>query len=197
MGAGWLQNGAIESNGQITWTGTAEGNEATAWSWWATHTAGYGDVVANTVYYTQATGSGSSTATFRITSTREYALPVITKDYLYMPDLVVTSLSATSNEVRVTIKNAGTAPTVNNFWVDVSFDPRVQPPQINQPWPRIASHGVVWGVTDNLAPGESLELVTGGDYFLDRRTAAGRRIRRGRRSGPMSIRSIGRRPGAR
>jgi len=93
-------------------------------------------------------------------------LPMVIGKFTYMPDLIVTGLTATASQVRVTIQNVGNAPTVNDFWVDVSFDPRVQPPRINQPWPTIASHGVVWGVTRSLSAGESLELVTGGDYYF-------------------------------
>jgi hypothetical protein len=82
-------------------------------------------------------------------------LPIVLKNFVPLPDLVVDSLSATGDVVTVVIRNAGTAPAVGAFWVDVYFNPS-QTPTVNQRWDSIASHGVVWGVTTTIAPGESL-----------------------------------------
>lgn len=103
----------------------------------------------------------------RVYSNEDYIfyLPVICRKSVDLPDLVVSELVATTTEVRVMIRNVGNRTTSDDFWVDVSFNPYECPPQINQPWPQIASAGVVWGVTRELAAGESLELVTGGDYY--------------------------------
>ena len=79
---------------------------------------------------------------------------------------MIDDLTADANTVTVVIRNAGNASTVNDLWVDVSFDPTSRPPRINQLWKTIAAHGVVWDVTKNLAPGESLTLVNnGGDPY--------------------------------
>ncbi|GAB4424367.1 MAG: hypothetical protein Kow0031_03290 [Anaerolineae bacterium] len=93
-----------------------------------------------------------------------YYLPVIFKGYFPAPDLVVEHLVASSDGVTVTIRNQGDEPVTDSFWVDVYFDP-AQPPELNQPWPTLASHGQVWGVAQSLAPGESLTLTSGGPYF--------------------------------
>jgi hypothetical protein len=93
-------------------------------------------------------------------------LPFILKDFSAAPDLVVESLSAGSGGVTVTLRNAGTAPVTNAFWVDVYFNPNPAPPHLNQPWDTIAEAGAVWGVTKTLAPGESLILTSGGPYYV-------------------------------
>jgi len=95
----------------------------------------------------------------------EIRLPVIYKGFVLQPDLVVTAVEATTSAARVIIQNVGTIATVNDFWVDLYFNPVTRPPRINQQWQFIAPAGVAWGVTRSLAPGESLELVTGGDYY--------------------------------
>ena len=65
----------------------------------------------------------------------------------------------------MTIENSGRAETGSPFWVDLYFNP-VTTPSVNHPWNTIASRGAVWGVTKNLAPGESLVLTTGaGDPY--------------------------------
>ncbi len=91
-------------------------------------------------------------------------LPIIVSGFVSAPDLMVDDIRATSTGVTVTIRNAGTAAAVDEFWVDVYFNPS-QTPGLNQPWDAIASYGAVWGVTQPLAPGESLVLTTGGTYY--------------------------------
>jgi hypothetical protein len=93
-------------------------------------------------------------------------LPMVLKSQgAAAPDLTVESLTATSNQVEVVIKNWGSAPVTDAFWVDVYFDPSVTP-SLNQPWDTIASHGVVWGVTTSIPAGGSLTLITSGDYYF-------------------------------
>src|SRR6185503_16482371 len=91
-------------------------------------------------------------------------LPVIMKDLVLAPDLVVDSLVAANNTVTVTLKNIGNAPSVDSFWVDVYFNPS-QTPGLNKPWDTIAPAGAVWGVTQTLGPSESLTLTSGGAYY--------------------------------
>lgn len=81
------------------------------------------------------------------------------------PDLVVDSLVATTSAVTVTVRNQGTAPVTDAFWVDVYFNP-TKTPALNEPWDTIASHVAVWGVTDPIPAGSSLALTTGGQYYL-------------------------------
>jgi murein DD-endopeptidase MepM/ murein hydrolase activator NlpD len=92
-------------------------------------------------------------------------LPLIFKHHVSGPDLVVDSLVATSDAVTVTIKNQGSTPVTDEFWVDVYFNP-TETPSLNHPWDTITSHGVVWGVTTSIPPGSSLVLTTGGDYYF-------------------------------
>jgi len=59
----------------------------------------------------------------------------------------------------VTITNVGDAATEAGFWVDLYLNP-TQVPTANQPWYDMCGlepcHGIVWGVSDPLAPGESI-----------------------------------------
>jgi hypothetical protein len=98
---------------------------------------------------------------------RRLYLPLIFKNAVFAPDLVVDDLNATGSVVTVVIRNAGTAPVVDAFWVDVYFDPD-QTPAVNKPWDAIAGHGVVWGVTTPIQPGGSLVLTNdiGDPYYF-------------------------------
>jgi hypothetical protein len=59
----------------------------------------------------------------------------------------------------VTITNVGDAATEAGFWVDLYLNPE-QVPTANQPWYNVCGlepcHGIVWGVSEPLAPGESI-----------------------------------------
>jgi hypothetical protein len=92
-------------------------------------------------------------------------LPIVFKDFAPASDLVVDNLVATSSAVTVTIRNAGTSAVVDDFWVDVYFNPS-QTPSLNHPWDTIASHGATWGVTADIQAGGVLTLTTGGDYYV-------------------------------
>jgi uncharacterized repeat protein (TIGR01451 family) len=91
-------------------------------------------------------------------------LPHLVRNTFVAPDLAIDGVSATTGGVTVTLRNAGNAPVLDPFWVDVYFDPR-ETPRVNRPWPFIAAHGAAWGVTQPLAPGESLTLTSGGVYY--------------------------------
>ena len=96
----------------------------------------------------------------------ELYLPIIFKDFASTADLEIVpdSLIATSTSVTLQIRNNGTGPVSDDFWVDVYFDPS-QTPALNKPWDTLAPAGAVWGVTQTLQPGEVLILTTGGDYY--------------------------------
>jgi hypothetical protein len=96
-------------------------------------------------------------------------LPIILKDALILPDLVINNLTATSNSVTLTLRNQGNAPVTDAFWVDVYFNPSVTP-SLNKRWQDIAPQGVVWGVTgaglSQLTPGGTLTLTTNGPFYF-------------------------------
>ncbi len=98
-------------------------------------------------------------------------LPLILRGFTSGPDLVIDSLSAGSGGPEVVIRNAGNAPVVDAFWVDVYFNP-TETPGLNKTWPMIAPAGAVWGVTQTLAPDEELTLTVGGAYYDAGRSSA-------------------------
>ncbi len=93
-------------------------------------------------------------------------LPVMLNNFIYLPDLVITSIVANGDEVTVVIENQGNAPSRNDYWVDVYFNPSVTP-SLNVAWQDIAPAGAVWGVTQDLLPGESLTLTIGDEFYND------------------------------
>jgi uncharacterized repeat protein (TIGR01451 family) len=107
-------------------------------------------------------GGGPNQTTVRYYRTR---LPLAARNYAVGPDMVIDDLIASSSGVSMIIRNAGNAPTTDEFWVDVYFSPS-QTPALNLPWDAIASHGVVWGVPVSIPPGGSLTLVTGEAYYF-------------------------------
>jgi hypothetical protein len=90
-------------------------------------------------------------------------LPLAAHRYADAPDLVIQSLTADSNGVRLVVANQGNAPVTDEFWVDVYLDPRSAPTRVNQTWLDLADQGLVWGVTQSalakLVPGGSLTLI--------------------------------------
>jgi hypothetical protein len=96
-------------------------------------------------------------------------MPVVMNRYAVAPDLVIQSITASSNRVQLVIANQGTAPVLNDFWVDVYINPRVAPTAVNQPWYDLADEGLVWGVVGQglsaLMPGGTLTLSTGDQYY--------------------------------
>lgn len=84
------------------------------------------------------------------------------------PDLVVEELIVGSYGVQVVIRNQGTAPAVNGFWVDVYINPRVAPRAVNQVWADLADQGLTWGVNAAalpLQPGDTLVLSVNDRYY--------------------------------
>jgi uncharacterized repeat protein (TIGR01451 family) len=93
-------------------------------------------------------------------------LPLVFRNHVVAPDLVVESVSATSDDVQVVIRNAGNGPVSDEFWVDVYIDPHPVPTAVNQIWPDLASQGLAWGVTMDLQPGDVLTLIVGDAYYV-------------------------------
>jgi hypothetical protein len=95
-------------------------------------------------------------------------LPLVAKDHLVAPDLVVQSLAATDDNVTVTILNQGNAPVTDEFWLDIYINPNPAPTAVNQIWPDLAGQGLVWGITASalpLAPGGVFTLTVGDAYY--------------------------------
>lgn len=132
-------------------TGTTE-----AWEW-VTQYAHTGHSLRNIAEFWWEDQHGSAEAS---PSTLQY-LPLVMKSYVMMPDLVIDAVEVRGDVAEVVIRNAGNQRVVDDFWVDLSFNPSTRPPRINQPWSTIAAHGLVWGViADNadLDPGQTVTL---------------------------------------
>ena len=109
-----------------------------------------------------------------ITPLRRIYLPLVMRNYVVAPDLVVAQLLASPNQIVVVIRNQGDAPVLslptNEFWVDVYINPTTPPTAVNQTWQHLGTQGLAWGVTADalpLAPGGVLTLTaaaTGGPY---------------------------------
>jgi hypothetical protein len=90
-------------------------------------------------------------------------MPLLSNNYAVGPDLIVESIQATANNVRLIIKNQGNAPVESGFFVDVYMNPSPAPTRVNQTWLDLANEGLVWAVTgqqalSKLIPGGSLTL---------------------------------------
>lgn len=98
-------------------------------------------------------------------------LPAACRRYAHGPDLTVTSIHVDADGIAVTVHNAGNAPVVDGFWVDLYVAPREAPTAVGQIWQDLGEWGMVWGVTGDalpLAAGASLTL-RGGDALYDAR----------------------------
>ncbi len=110
--------------------------------------------------YTISDGNGGSdTATVTVTVGRNYIyLPMVVKPGPQAPDLVITSLAATSSTVEVVLTNQGPVDTAAGFWVDFYVAPSSVPTAANQLWQDVSSEGIAWGITEPIVAGESLTL---------------------------------------
>ena len=96
-----------------------------------------------------------------------YYLPVISKNWACQPDLIIASTNVQPT-IAVTITNTGNCSTGNGFWVDFEVEPNPPPTKVNDvcDFPHVSCIGaIVWGVTKNLEPGESLMLLLGDEYY--------------------------------
>lgn len=96
-------------------------------------------------------------------------LPLVTGNISAVPDLIVRSLKASSIAVTVTISNIGSAPVVDEFWVDLYVDPHPAPTGANQVWnDGRSTQGVAWGITAPalpMQPGDVLTLTLNSPYY--------------------------------
>lgn len=149
-----------------------------------------GTQIINTAYVTSDEGSSASdsvtiTVTSPQTGTTIY-LPIIMRNFVSGPDLIVESVSVVSGQPEVVIKNIGNA-TANppyggyvnknygGFWVDLyAFAPADDPGLGNivedHDWKFYDLQGrdiigKVWFVTGSIAPGDAITLTVGGTYY--------------------------------
>ena len=95
-------------------------------------------------------------------------LPLLVKNHLVAPDLVVEQITVTGEDVRVAIANRGNGPASEEFWVDFYVDPAPAPNTVNQMWHELAEAGLAWEVTAALLPlepGEALTLTLGDEHY--------------------------------
>lgn len=96
-------------------------------------------------------------------------LPLVMKDFISAPDLVIETIIAQTDTISLVIKNQGNAPVVNEFWVDAYINPNPPPSAPNQTWPELADQGLVWGVETpavaQLVPGGRITLTIDDAYF--------------------------------
>jgi hypothetical protein len=89
---------------------------------------------------------------------------------------VVQSIEANGSNVRVVIRNQGTGPVLDEFWVDAYIAPTSAPTMVNQIWTQVGIQGLAWGVTadafPSLLPGGTLTLNVGDKYFVGDRSHA-------------------------
>ena len=86
-------------------------------------------------------------------------------NFVAAPDLVVESVTTSGSDVSVVIRNNGTAATTDGFWVDLFVNPSVIPTQVNDTLDTLSATGLVWGVEETLAAGESITLTRNGTHF--------------------------------
>ena len=169
-GAHYVSGGTLDAN-TVRW---AVPSLATATSVQVSFVVTASQTITNSDYRVSAEGDVSAVGqqpvvTIVQTPSKIYLPIVLNKPSIqpvvYAPDLVVKSLTASSNRVQVVIQNVGNAPVTDAFWVDVYFDPST-PPELNQPWDTIASYGTIWGVTVPIQAGDNLALTTDqGDLY--------------------------------
>ena len=95
-------------------------------------------------------------------------LPLVSRNALMAPDLIVQNLVVTHRSVQVVIKNQGNAPVNDDFWVDVYINPNPAPTHVNQVWWMLGKEGLVWGVKDTalpIQPGGVMTLTLGDRYY--------------------------------
>ncbi|KAA3662913.1 MAG: choice-of-anchor D domain-containing protein, partial [Chloroflexi bacterium] len=127
----------------------------------------------NTTYHYRVVGTNAKGSTIGIDqtfTTPEYVpstfsiyIPIIVMPSY--PDLIVQSVMASSTNVEVVIKNAGSLATVDSFWVDLYINPTTPPTGANQTWETNGGEGIAWGVETTLDPGESLTLTLSSPYY--------------------------------
>jgi len=123
-------------------------------------------VVASTTYDPDLDNNQTAISTTRELST--IYLPVILHNAVNVPDLIVTDLSVSNDNIQIVIENLGNLAVTDAFWVDVYIDPTVAPVAVNQTWQQLGDYGAVWGVEGAalpILPGETLILTMSDSYY--------------------------------
>ncbi len=95
-------------------------------------------------------------------------LPSILNNYTALPDLIVTSIVVTNNDIAIGIKNVGNRSVNQPFWVDAYFNPSTPPTAVNQTIQTLGSEGMVWGIDASalpLAPNKTLTITSNSSYY--------------------------------
>ncbi len=103
-----------------------------------------------------------------VSTIKRIYLPIILNNFTALPDLIVQSITPSSNNLTVVLANIGNAPVTDGFWVDAYFNPAPIPTAVNQTIATIPAEGIVWGVNNNtlpLNPGETLTLTISSPYY--------------------------------
>lgn len=96
-------------------------------------------------------------------------IPVVQKNFVNGPDLVISNLSLSNNNIEITLQNIGYSPVRSGFWVDLYISPDITPTEVNQIWQNLGDHGAVWGVDDDsflLNAGETITLKFDDKYYF-------------------------------
>jgi hypothetical protein len=141
-----------------------EGTDETAVSARLTNLLGH-----TTYHYRVVAQNGYGTAygaDMVFTTTLVRYLPLVRRGAVLGPDLVVQQIQVVDHDVLVVLANAGGAPAVDDFWVDLYVNPSTPPTGVNQTWQtQGCAQGIAWGVTQDLAPGEALTLTLSSPYL--------------------------------
>ncbi|NJN92962.1 MAG: DUF11 domain-containing protein [Anaerolineales bacterium] len=141
-----------------------------------------GSVISGTVLSNQANALSSRTpfTTSNIvshsvtTATVNSFLPIILKEFVPAPDLVITNFTVTGSDpnrvVTVVVQNTGTVSTGEGFWVDFYVNPSTLPDNSslggNRRWELTgSSQGIAWPVPA-LAAGDSVTLTSDGSVGI-------------------------------
>jgi hypothetical protein len=96
-------------------------------------------------------------------------LPLVARNSVAAPDLVVERVAVSGAMAQVVIKNQGNAAVVDEFWVDLYVNPNPVPTGVNQIWnDGRCTQGIVWGVTSSalpLKPSGTITLTYGDAYY--------------------------------
>jgi len=96
-------------------------------------------------------------------------LPLVARNSVAAPDLVVERVAVSGAAAQVVIKNQGNAAVVDEFWVDLYVNPNPAPTGVNQIWnDGRCTQGILWGVTSSalpLKPGGTITLTYGDAYY--------------------------------
>jgi PKD repeat protein len=126
----------------------------------------YGAVGFYTALVTATNSVSTLTTTTRVTITAQprYTtyLPLVMRNFFTAPELIVQSVSASSEVITVVIKNIGDAPAAQSFWVDAYVDPNPPPTAVNQIWwdQNRSLQGVAWAVDEPFVPLEPGAVIT-------------------------------------